>query len=90
MQMGKSGGAWIGLGLVLGGLLAGCGTEATEGHVGAPTQTVGQVREWPPGLEPTGGGFRPVDMPARAKKNLVEASAEAEGSRAYFETVGYR
>jgi hypothetical protein len=88
--MGKRGESWLGLTLVLVGLLAGCGGETTEGHIGAPTQTVGQLKEWPPGLDPTGGGFRLVDMPAQAKKNLVEASPEAEGSRAYFETLAHR
>jgi hypothetical protein len=87
VSMGKFGGSWLGLILVFGGLLAGCGGETGEGRIGAPTQTVRQLKEWPQGLEPTGGGFRTVDMPAQAKKNLVEASPEAEGSRTYFETL---
>lgn len=88
--MGKLGERWLGLTLALVGLLAGCGGETTEGHIGPPTETVGQLKEWPPGLDPTGGGFRLVDMPAQAKKSLVEASPDAEGSRAYFETLGHR
>ncbi|MFQ5801353.1 MAG: hypothetical protein ACE5JQ_00475 [Candidatus Methylomirabilales bacterium] len=78
-------GTLVGLVLLLGGLLVGCGRETKEAHtVGAPTKTVGQLKEWPQGFEPGGGGFREVDMPPAARKNVVEASREAEGSQSYF------
>lgn len=86
-SMGKLAGAWLGLTLVLVFLLAGCGEEPRKGHIGPPTKTVGQLQEWPEGLEPTGGGFRFVEMPAQAKKHLIEVSPEAEGSEAYFQTL---
>lgn len=77
--------------LLLAGSLAGCGTEAKEAQtVGPPTKTVEQVKEWPQGLEPTGGGIRLVDMPAEAQRNLVEASKEAEPAQSYFRTLERR
>ena len=77
--------------LLLSGILAGCGTEAKEAHtIGAPTKTVEQVKEWPKGVEPTGGGFRLVDMPAQAKENLVETSKEAEPAQSYFHAIQRR
>ncbi len=78
---------WLRLALILGGLLASCGTENAVHTIGAPTKTVGQLKEWPEGLVPTGGGFRPVDMPSRARRNLVEASPDAPGSQDYFQTL---
>ncbi|MFQ5656112.1 MAG: hypothetical protein ACE5G5_01055 [Candidatus Methylomirabilales bacterium] len=78
---------WLGLTLVFGGLLVGCGAEAKEGHIGAPTKTVGQLQQWPQGFEPGGGDFRPVDMPAEAKRNVVEASPESAGNQDYFYTL---
>lgn len=81
-------GTWLGLVLILGGLLAGCGGETKEGHIGAPTKTVGQIQEWPQGVDPGGGGFRHVDMPAEAKRNVIEASPGSAGSQDYFHTLG--
>jgi len=81
------GGIWLGLALVLGGLLASCGTEQGAHTVGPPTETVRQVKQWPQGLEPSGGSSRSVDMPPEAKKNLVEASPDSTGSRAFFHTL---
>lgn len=86
--MTKRVGTWLALTLIL-GLVAGCGEGAKGKHtIGAPTKTVEQMKEWPEGLGPAGGGFRPVDMPAKARKNVVEASPEAVGSQNYFETLG--
>jgi len=81
----------MGLVLLLGGILAGCGTEAKEAQtIGPPTKTVEQVKEWPKGLEPAGGGIRLVDMPTQAKGNLVEASKEAEPAQSYFQAIQRR
>ncbi|MGH7474395.1 MAG: hypothetical protein ACREJ8_06105 [Candidatus Methylomirabilales bacterium] len=78
---------WLGLTLVLGGLLASCGTKEEGQTVGPPTETVRQVKQWPQGLEPTGEGFRSVDMPPEARQNLVEASPDSAGSREFFHTL---
>jgi hypothetical protein len=45
--------------LVLGGLLMSCGTRQEGQTIGAPTDTVEQVRQWPQGLEPA-GDFRGI------------------------------
>lgn len=77
----------VGFILILGGLLASCGTENTAHTVGPPTDTVGQLKEWPEGFQPTGGGARLVEMPDKAKRNAVLASPDAAGSQDYFHTL---
>ena len=77
----------VGVILVLGGLLMSCGTKKEGQTIGPPTETVGQVKQWPQGLEPTGEGFRSVDMPPEARRNLVEASPDSAGSREFFHTL---
>ncbi len=89
--MRRVGGIRLVLVLLLGGVLAGCGGEATEGHtIGPPNKTVGQLKDWPQGFQPEGGGFRLVPMPPEAKKHLAEATPEAEGARRYLETLAPR
>ena len=85
--MGKRAEVWLGVILVLGGLLMSCGTKKEGQAIGSPTETVGQVTQWPQGLEPTGEGFRSVDMPPEARQNLVEASPDSAGSREFFHTL---
>ncbi len=88
--MGKRAGVWLGVILVLGGLPLSCGTKVEGQTIGPPTETVGQVKEWPQGLEPTGEGFRSVDVPPKAAKEIVEASPDSAGSRAFFHTLTRR
>ncbi len=85
--MGKRAGVWLGVILVLGGLLMSCGTKKEGQTIGPPTDTVKQVREWPQGFEPAGGGLRSVDMPPEAKQNLAQASPDSDGSRNFFHTL---
>jgi len=80
------GGIWLGLIFALSGLLASCGTEQGARTIGPPTETVRQVKQWPQGLEPT-EGFRSVDIPPEAAKEIVEASPESAGSKAFFHTL---
>lgn len=77
----------VGFILILGGLLASCGTEGATHTVGPPTKTVGQFTEWPEGFEPTEGADRRVEMPEEAKRNAVLASPDAAGSQDYFHTL---
>jgi hypothetical protein len=81
------GGIWLGLIFALSGLLASCGTEQGARTIGPPTETVRQVKQWPQGLEPAGDSFRSVDVPPQAKQNLVEASPDSAGSKAFFHTL---
>jgi hypothetical protein len=76
----------VGVFLVLGGLLMSCGTKTEGQTIGPPIDTVGQVKEWPQGLEPA-AGFRSVDMPPEARQNLVEASPDSAGNREFFHTL---
>ena len=85
--MRKDAGVWLGLLLALGALLASCGTDKERQTIGPPNQTVRQVTQWPEGLEPTGSGFRSVDMPPEAQKNLVQASPDSAGNREFFHTL---
>lgn len=85
--MGKRAGVWLGVILVLGGLLMSCGTKNEGQTIGPPNQTVKQVTQWPQGLEPTGEGWRSVDVPPEAKQNLVQASPDSAGSRAFFHSL---
>ena len=85
--MGKRVEVWLGVILVLGGLLMSCGTKKEGQAIGSPTETVGQVKQWPQGLEPTGEGFRSVDVPPEARRNLVEASPDSAGSREFFHSL---
>jgi len=85
--MRKDAGVWPGLFLALGALLASCGTDKERQTIGPPNQTVRQVTQWPEGLEPTGSGFRSVDMPPEAQKNLVQASPDSAGNREFFHTL---
>jgi len=85
--MGKRAEVWLGVILVFGGLLMSCGTKVEGQTIGPPTETVRQVKQWPQGLEPTGEGFRSVDMPPEAKQNLVQASPDSAGSREFFQTL---
>lgn len=78
----------LGFILILGTLLASCGTENAPHTVGPPTKTVGQLTEWPEGFQPTGGGARFVEMPDKARRNAVLASPDAAGNRDYFHTLG--
>lgn len=90
MPIGKRGAIWRGVALLLGGLLVSCGTEQEARTVGPPTTTVEQMKEWPEGFEPAGGGFRPVGMPAEAGERVEEASREAPGTQDYFQTLQRR
>jgi len=86
VSMGKRAGVWLGSFFVLGGLLASCGTKKEGQAIGPPIDTVGQVKEWPQGLEPA-AGFRSVDVPREAAKEIVEASPDSAGNREFFHTL---
>jgi hypothetical protein len=76
----------IGMLMVLVGLMMSCGTKTEGQAIGPPTNTVGQMRQWPQGIEPA-AGFRSVDVPPGVSKELVEASPESAGSREFFHTL---
>jgi hypothetical protein len=76
----------VGVLVVLVGVLMSCGTNTEGQTIGSPIDTVGQVKEWPQGLEPA-AGFRSVDMPPEARRNLVEASPDSAGNREFFNTL---
>lgn len=77
----------VGMLIVLVGLMMSCGMNTEGQAIGPPTQTVGQMKQWPQGLEPAGEGFRSVDVPPDVRKDLVEASPDSAGSREFFHTL---
>jgi hypothetical protein len=76
----------IGMLIALVGLMMSCGTNTEGQAIGPPTQTVGQMKQWPQGVEPT-SGFRSVDIPPGAAKEIVEASPDSAGNREFVHTL---